>query len=167
MLFRTLPHQNRKRMINQYILNIDVLAARKGSCSKVNTLFKCLVQFWPHLFFFFFFFDLLTAVTVELPKARRLESTVSVTLGDRREKITSKRGRYRVINWEPERAWYSKYDSLKTIPSLTIYVGKLRPTPSLKCHGRVDVISKAHAKRKLTGTHSFLNKITTPVSCVI
>ena len=107
---------------------------------------------------------LFQAVTVELPTQQRLRSAVTVTLGDRQQKKASEGRSCRNIRWEPDEDWYRGLYLSDMAHNLMVYLGKLQLVVSLRCYGGVIVLSRAHAKRRLTETRSFLpHTITSPV----
>ena len=77
----------------------------------------------------------------------------------------SGRGRYINIRWEPDEDWYKELQLSDMARDLMVYLGKLRPVVSSRCYGGVVVLSRAHAKWRLTETRSFLPYMTTRPVC--
>ena len=111
---------------------------------------------------------MLQAVTVELPRPRRLESTVTVTLGDRH---ASGRVGNRKISWEPRayEAWYQKLQLSTVVRDLmpAIYLGKLQQVVSSRCCqvGGLETYPSAHANWRLIETRFSQLYVMTSLVC--
>ena len=86
-------------------------------------------------------------------------------LGDKQQIKASGRGRYINIRWEPDEDWYKELLLSDLAHDLMVYLGKLQLVVSSRCYGGVVVLSRAHAKWRLTETRSFLSYVITGPVC--